>query len=122
MGTRPTDNTARTKMRGRLRKWGMHEDLIKICMVEVVQRQEAKRNGTLPKDAPLCTRPEYLALKEEYEKARENPKKYVSPDDSKYRPNSRDPLLHGAARATGATAKAVRRGTSYVKLNYDKEN
>lgn len=36
-------------------------------------------------------------------------------DDKGYRPTRRDPLLHGPARATGATARAVRRRSTYAQ-------
>lgn len=40
---------------------------------------------------------------------------YTSPDDRGYRPTQQDSVLHGPARATGAAARAVRRGTTYAK-------
>ena len=117
-----TIRQARTKLRSKMRKWGMNEDQIKICMVEVMQRQQAKLKGTLPEDAPLCTHPTFL----DYQKAQEakhlkKPEpKLESPDDSKYKPRRYDPLLTGPARVTGKTATAVRRKNTYTDYDYDK--
>lgn len=47
-------------------KWGMHEDEINICMVEVKQRQALKERGKLARDAPLCTRPAYRIYRREF--------------------------------------------------------
>lgn len=44
---------------------------------------------------------------------------YSCPDDSKFRPARRDPLKTGAGRVTGATAKAVSRGKTLTKHEYD---
>lgn len=41
-------------------------------------------------------------------------------DDRGYRPSHRDPLLTGAARATGATARAVRRANATTKYEHDR--
>lgn len=43
----------------------------------------------------------------------------LQPDDRRHRPTSIDPLTKGAARATGATAKAIRRTKALTKFEYD---
>lgn len=40
-------------------------------------------------------------------------------DDSKHRPARADPLTTGAARATGMTAKAVKRSKAMTRYEYD---
>ncbi len=121
-----TDRAARTKMRGKLRKWGMDEDTIKICVAEVARRQAAKDRGELERGAPLCLNPVYLDLQREQElkahppkqqEAIEEPKK----DDKSYKPRYYDPLLIGAARATGKTAKAVERKNTYTTYDYNQK-
>lgn len=47
-------------------KWGMHEDEIELCMLEVKQRQALKEQGKLKRDAPLCTRPAYRIYRREF--------------------------------------------------------
>jgi hypothetical protein len=44
---------------------------------------------------------------------------YVSPDDKKYKPTSVLKELNGVARATGETAKAIKRGKTITKWQYD---
>ncbi len=122
-----TGRAARTKMRGKLRKWGMDDDTIKICMAEVARRQAAKDRGDLERGASLCLNPVYLDMKKEWElkaqppkksKAVEEPKK----DDKSYKPRYYDPLLIGAARATGKTATAVGRKNTYTAYDYNRKD
>jgi len=42
------------------------------------------------------------------------------PDDTGYEPKDCDPLLRGAARATGKTAKIVTRRTTVTEYQYDR--
>lgn len=44
---------------------------------------------------------------------------YVQPDDSAHQPPQVDPLLKGTARATGATAKAVKQGKTMTKWQHE---
>lgn len=44
---------------------------------------------------------------------------YVNPDDSKFRSRRVDSLKTGDARVTGATAKAITRGHTLTKHEYD---
>lgn len=44
------------------------------------------------------------------------------PDDRRYRPKRTDPTLTGAARATGQTAAAVRRGRTVTKWQHERED
>ena len=129
MGSSKTDQSTRQGIRKKLRKWGMAEDEIDKCMIQVRQRQIAKRRREIPLDAPLCTRAEYKRLlllhkpKEDQSagilKLGEG---YQPLDDKGYKPTYVDPVLTGAARATGKTAKAVKKKTSFVKeYDYDKE-
>lgn len=45
-----------------------------------------------------------------------------NPDDRRYKPDLGDPLLRGAARATGATATAARRRRTLTKYQHDRLN
>ncbi len=47
---------------------------------------------------------------------------YVTPDDRGYRPSRVDPVLSGAARATGETAKAVRRGKTITAWQHEERS
>ncbi len=118
---------ARTKMRTKLRKWGMDDDTIKICIAEVTRRQAAKNRGELERGAPLCLNPVYLDMKKEQERKAQPPKKRKvveepKKDDKCYKPRYYDPLLIGAARATGKTAKAVGRKNTYTAYDYDRKD
>jgi hypothetical protein len=46
---------------------------------------------------------------------------HTRPDDRGYRPNPGDPLLRGAARATGATARAVKRRTTITRYQHRRQ-
>ncbi len=126
MATGKTDRVARSKMRTKLRKWGMDDDTIKICMAEVARRQAAKDRGELGRDAPLCLNPVYLDMKKEWELKAQPPKKQKvveepKKDDKSYKPRYYDPLLIGAARATGKTATAVGRKNTYTAYDYNRK-
>jgi hypothetical protein len=43
------------------------------------------------------------------------------PDDTGYKPTVGDPLLRGAARVDGVTAKVVRRRHTITQFQYDRE-
>ena len=126
MASGKTDRVARTKMRGKLRKWGMDEDTIKICMAEFARRQAAKDRGELDRVAPLCLNPVYLDMKKEWELKAHPPKKREvveepKKDDKSYKPRYYDPLLIGAARATGKTALAIGRKNTYTSYDYNRK-
>lgn len=128
MGSSKTDNVARKRMRERFRSWGMDEKEIEACIAQIKERQLARRRGLLPDGVPLCTRAEYLRLLRKNKPANDNSaavlklgENYKTSDDKGYKPAYIDPVLRGVGRATGATAKAVKRGTSDVKFHYDEE-
>lgn len=113
-------------MRGKFRGWGMDDDTIKICMAEVIRRQAAKNRGELDRGAPMCLNPVYLDLMKERELKAQTPKKRKvveepKKDDKSYRPRYYDPLLIGAARATGKTATAVGRKNTYTAYDYNRK-
>lgn len=129
MGSAKTDNVARNKLRRKLRKWGMAEEEIRLCVEQVKERQFLKLAGKLAKDAPLCTRAEYVRLMR-----RNAPKGDTSAphlhfgddleevDDSKHKPAWVDPVLRGTARAVGETAAAIKRRKTMTKFEYDQRN
>ena len=116
----------RQEWRKRLRSWGMDEAEIELCIQQVAQRQKMKAAGVLAIDAPLCTRAEYVRLLRRQPGVREKGstvlrlgEDYVTPDDKGYVPARPDSVLTGVARATGATAKAVKRGKTLTKYEHD---
>lgn len=125
MGSPKTDSKARQRFKQKLESWGMPRDEIQMCVAEAARRQQAKREGRLPQDADLCVRPRYLDLRARKVLGLEGvprlEEEWAPPDDKGYRPIRVDPLLTGPARASGLTARAVRRGKSYSQYDYDKE-
>jgi len=88
-GSEKTHRRKRREKRKRLRELGYSEEYIADYIEKMHFQQDISRMGL--------------------EAARQ--KRYDSipePDDSKFKPGYRDPLLHGVARATGNTAKAVK--------------
>ncbi len=95
---------ARRQLRRRLEKMG--------CPPSEIERVVAQRESIA---ANRFQAQKHLQRHDEQEDrlsdALKNPPPPVeSPDDSRYRPTRYDPLLTGVARATGETAKAIRRG------------
>lgn len=128
MGNKKTDSANRSEMRRRLRRWGMSEEDVKACVEQVKERQRLKNQGVIPLDAPLCT----LAVYRDYLRKQLRPNDtaaailklgddYVPPSDSGYKPDYVDPVLRGTARAVGKTAKAVKKGKTFTKHQYDKD-
>lgn len=116
----------RREWRKRLRSWGMADDEIELCIQQVAQRQKMKAAGVLPIDAPLCTRAEYVRLLRKQPGVREKGSTvlrlgddYQAPNDKGYQPTRHDSVLTGVGRATGATAKAVKRGKTITKYEHD---
>ena len=106
----------------------MPEQEIRACMNQIKERQLMKRNGTLPIDAPLCTRASYIHFLKKVvghgpsangTAALNLGNDYNPLDDSKHKPTQIDSVLIGTARATGASAKAVKRRKTMTKYEYD---
>lgn len=119
-------STARRKMRKQLESWGMPQEDIDRCIRQVKERQNAKYNGTLEIDAPLCTMAVYVQyLKKQLGSDKKGTAvlrlgdDYVAPNDKGLKPTYVDPVLRGVARATGETAKAVKRKKTITKYQYD---
>lgn len=128
MTKRSNQSKARQQFRKKLQRWGMDPEEIRLCVAQMRERQIAKEQGWLDIDAPLCTRAEYVyLLKKNLPTGNNNAAvlklgdDYVHEDGSKFRPGWEDPLLKGVARATGHTAKAVKRGKTITKYQYDQE-
>lgn len=119
---------ARQKKRKQLREAGFDEDEVQACIREMKERQRQKVLGYLPVDAPLITRASYMrwlrskgkntasasALNQVFD--------YEPPDDAGYKPPKVDSVLTGVARATGAAAKAVKRGKTFTKYELREES
>lgn len=116
-------STARRAFRKKLESWGMDPEEIKKCVEQMKFRQREKMYGHIPLDAPLCTRAAYIKeLRKRQAYSAPHLKlgdDYETPEDKDYRPVAVDALLKGEARATGVTAKVVRRGKTITKDEYD---
>lgn len=126
MGSAKTDQVARQKIRQKLRRWGMDPEELELCMIQIRERQIQKNLGHLALDAPLCTRASYVRLmRKQITTNDKSPahfrlgEDYIPPSDTGYKPTQIDPLLQGTARATGVTAKAVRKRKTLTKFEHD---
>lgn len=130
MGSPKNDRNARQRLRKQFLSWGMKPEEVELCIQQVKERQNAKRWGQLEIDAPLCTRAEYVRLLRKMTHPNDvSPRPalslgedYIPSDDKGYKPAYVDPVLTGVARATGETAKAVKRGKTVTKYQYDKNH
>lgn len=115
-----------------MRKWGMPEEEVQLCLEQIKERQRLKALKQLPQDAPLCTRAEYVRLLriQTLNNSGINGMKaaalnlgndYETENYAGYKPPTVDPVLKGVGRATGKTAKAVKRGKTFTKFEHDKE-
>lgn len=66
MANRMTRQKVRKKLHKMMVEWGMHEDEIALCMVEIKKRQAMKNRGELSLEAPLCTRPAFRIYRREF--------------------------------------------------------
>lgn len=100
---RDKDRKRRTKLKAKLRAEGASEELI----ARIIER---RRWGDLVARVGL-------------EQAREHASSYAhrdDPDDTGYEPSDGDPLLRGAGRVSGMTAKVVRRRHTITDWQYDR--
>lgn len=102
---REKDKKRRAKLRARLEEAGVDEQRIERIITQRREDDRLKRAGL----EPGPTREEILA----------NTDDSLWPDDTGYKPASPDPLLHGAGRVTGITAKVVRRDHTITRFQYD---
>lgn len=100
------DRKKRRKLRKKLEERGVNPLVIDRIIAERREYDRARRHGLLP-ETP--SREEILA----------NTDDSLWPDDTGYEPTDTDPLLRGAARATGMTAKVVRRGETITDWQYE---
>lgn len=127
MSNNMTRKTERQRIKKKLRAWGMDEKEIKLCLLQVSIRQIEKLNGQIPKDAPLCTRAEYVRLlkKQLGPNDKQAPQLHLGEyyvaelDDKGYAPTKVDSLLTGMGRAMGQTAKVIKRGKTITKYQHD---
>lgn len=102
-GNAKTHHKRRQRLRQRLRAEGVSEAEI-ATILERKRREQLATRETDPLKRHRLIHAEEIARAEAY----------TSPDDRGFRPTRIDPLLRGTARAVGATARAVRRGTTYT--------
>lgn len=97
------DRKKRKKLRDKLEAQGVPEDKIERIIEERRRLDRAARHGyTIDSYDP------------------ENDEGFY-PDDSGYKPSPGDPLLRGAARATGMTKKVARRPNTITDWQYEIE-
>lgn len=101
------DREKRAKLRRRLLAQGVDEATIDK-IIEVRRRRDLDARH---RTATVRTREEILA----------NTDDRLWPDDTGYKPTAGDPLLRGAARVDGVTAKVVRRRNTITRFQYGRE-
>lgn len=128
MGSQKNDGTQRQRIRKKLVNWGMDKNEIDKCIEQIAQRQRDKRRGKLPIDAPLCTRAEYARFLRLNKPINDHSaailhlgEDYQAPSDAGYKPTKVDSVLTGVARATGVTAKVIKKRKTVTKYQYDNE-
>jgi hypothetical protein len=96
------DRAKRSKLKKRLRREGASEELIERIIARQRQEDLVARHG------------------EDYARTVRREAAVNGPDDTGYTPSEGDPLLRGAARATGMTAKVVKRRDTITDWQYDR--
>ena len=118
---------SRNKFKKKLIGWGMPLDEVDLCVQQYEERQRLKILKVIPKDAPLCTRASYISYLKKTPGGKSSPhvrfgEDYEPPSDSGYKPTNHDSTLTGVGRATGKTAKAIKRKKTITKFEYDNED
>lgn len=103
---REKDRKRRKQLRARLAAAGV--DPARIDKI-VEQRRISDRDRRDRALYPVPTREEILAHTDDS----------LWPDDKGYKPSPPDPLLHGPGRASGVTAKIVRRRHTITEYEYE---
>jgi hypothetical protein len=91
------------ELRARLHADGQAAHLIDQVVARLARRQDAARRAGVP----LRQLDDHLD------------RQHTRLDDRGYRPDAGDPLLRGAARATGATAAAAKRRKTITRYQHD---
>jgi hypothetical protein len=102
MGWRENAKKRRRRLRERLRAEGVSEEIIEQIVTETWRDEMTARYGENGLRKILRT----------------NASK--GPDDTGYEPSLGDPLLRGAARVQGITAKVVRRSQTITEFQHDR--
>lgn len=114
VGTDETHRKKRQALRAKLRKLGLPEEYIERRTDVMRARQQAERIGNDAEARRLGEVERELLHEQTYLTTRL--------DDSKHKPTYVDPVLRGAARATGNTATAVRTGKTFTKYQLDRRD
>jgi SOS response regulatory protein OraA/RecX len=122
------DRRRRRKLEAALAEKGVAPEVIADVLAEIQQRQAERRDRErLPAELPSAVRRQFpearvISLTDE-ERARLQAQQdrfwANQPDDKGYRPKRIDSLTQGDARASGATALAVRRGKTLTKWEHE---
>lgn len=102
------DHVARERLIDSMRAGGATSVAIDRAVDRLVAQQEAARRAGVNL--------------EELDRIHNETHTTSSPDDRRYKPDLGDPLLRGAARATGATAAAAKRRRTLTKYQHDRLN
>jgi hypothetical protein len=105
------DLMKRNRKRQHLLNQGLHPDKVEEIIERMRIRQAAERAGAVPATLPDPP-PDEDRIDAFYEQERQRF------DDAKHRPTHVDSVLRGQARATGATAVAVKRRRTLTAHEY----
>lgn len=110
MGTGETHKKNRARRRKQLLAQGFSPEAVEKILGRLRERQAEQR---------AAERAASGAAERERARIEEETYRRLSLDDRRHRPTSHDPLTTGIGRATGATAKAAKRGRTLTKWQYD---
>jgi phage I-like protein len=112
VGSKSTDQKHRSRLRKHLRSLGYDEATVDAIVAERADVQRRRREAA----TAAAERAERLRHQEaELDEARTAAAPFEPPDDAGYKPRRPDPLLVGVARATGETARAVKRSSTLLR-------
>lgn len=94
----------------------MPPEEVDLAIADLARRQRRHREHARAAELAAATEASARALAQA--QAEEEIYRQLSPNDSAFRPSLPDSLLRGAARATGETARAVRRGRTLTRFEY----
>jgi predicted phosphoribosyltransferase len=110
-GSKATERKKRQAIRKRLREQGVDETEIERRVTLWTESRDMRRRHEIEA--------QQLQAHVDRQQLEDDTYKRLSPDDSRFRPRRRDPLLVGNGRATGVAAAAAKRGTTFTKWQVD---
>ena len=116
----------RNRLRARLAREGVEPAMVEVLLAELRARQDLEHELRLAGCAPALIARQVEELRVAQLHARLGAAGAIDElcptvDDTRFRPAVVDPLLRGVARATGATARAVRTRRGLAKWQIEQE-